>query len=214
LTDNCAMPATMTTPSSLFIVCAPSGAGKTSLVNALLKRDPRLRLSVSYTTRTPRPGEVDGREYHFVTRERFESMIEAGEFLECAEVHGNYYGTSQHWIEQQLAGAADLLLEIDWQGAAQVRRLFPDCVGIFIMPPSAQSLRERLTQRGQDSEHVIERRLAAAREEISHVGEFDYVIINQHFEVALEDLASVVRAQRVRRDRQLSSLQELINQMT
>lgn len=204
----------MPTPSSLFIVCAPSGAGKTSLVNALLKRDPHIRLSVSYTTRAPRPGEVDGREYHFITRARFQQMIEAGAFLECAEVHGNYYGTSQDWIAQQLAGGDDLLLEIDWQGAAQVRKLFPKCVSLFIMPPSPQSLRERLTQRGQDSEAVIERRLAAAREEIAHVGEFDYVIINQHFEVALEDLASIVRAQRLRREPQLGRYQDLINQMT
>lgn len=201
-------------PSSLFIVCAPSGAGKTSLVNALLKRDPRIRLSVSYTTRSPRPGEADGREYHFVSREQFQRMVDAGAFLECAEVHGNFYGTSQAWIGQALEGGADLLLEIDWQGAAQVRKLFPDCVSIFIMPPSARSLRDRLTQRGQDSESVIERRLAAAREEIAHVGEFDYVIINQEFDVALEDIASIVRAQRLRRERQLADFQELFNQMT
>lgn len=204
----------MTTPSSLFIVCAPSGAGKTSLVNALLRRDARIKLSVSYTTRSPRPGEVDGREYHFVAREQFQQMIDAGAFLECAEVHGNFYGTSQAWIKQQLSGGSDLLLEIDWQGAAQVRHLFPGCVSVFIMPPSVHSLRERLTQRGQDSEAVIERRLAAAREEIAHVGEFDYVIINQDFEVALDDLASIVRAQRLRRDGQLTRFQELFNQMT
>ena len=200
--------------TTLFIVCAPSGAGKTSLVNALRKRDSSIKLSVSYTTRAPRPGEVDGREYHFVTREQFEQMRGQGAFLESAEVHGNYYGTSQAWIEQQLRDGADVLLEIDWQGAEQVRGLFKQCTSIFIMPPSPDSLRERLTARGQDSAAVIERRLAAAREEISHVSEFDYVIINQRFEDALEDLASIVRAQRLRCVQQLETHSTLINSMT
>ncbi len=200
--------------TTLFIVCAPSGAGKTSLVNALLQRDRSIKLSVSYTTRTPRPGESDGREYHFVTRERFQAMLDQGAFLESAEVHGNYYGTSQIWIEQSLKDGADLLLEIDWQGAAQVRRLFPQCVSIFIMPPSPETLRERLTARGQDSTGVIERRLAAAREEIGHVSEFDYVIINQRFEDAVEDLVSIVRAQRLRMARQLEANGAWIASMT
>ncbi|MSQ59526.1 MAG: guanylate kinase [Betaproteobacteria bacterium] len=199
--------------STLFIVCAPSGAGKTSLVNALLARDPAIELSVSYTTREPRPGETDGRQYHFVTRAKFQEMLEQGAFLESAQVHGNYYGTSQAWISDRMKKGADLLLEIDWQGAAQVRTLFPQCVSVFIVPPSAAALRERLTNRGQDSAAVIERRLAAARDEISRVSEFDYVIINQRFEDAVEDLHSIVRAQRLRAARQLAMHSALINAM-
>lgn len=183
-------------------------------MSALLKRDESVKLSVSYTTRAPRPGEQDGREYHFVSREQFQAMIEQGAFLECAEVHGNYYGTSQKWISQQLAQDADVLLEIDWQGALQVRRLFPDCVSIFIMPPTAETLRQRLTARGQDSSAVIERRVAAAREEIGHISEFDYVIINQHFETAADDLVSIVRSQRLRCVRQLRIHQGLISSMS
>jgi guanylate kinase len=198
---------------TLFIVCAPSGAGKTSLVKALLARDQAIELSVSYTTRDPRPGETDGREYHFVTRAKFQGMLEQGAFLESAHVHGNYYGTSQAWISDRMRQGADLLLEIDWQGAAQVRKLFPQCISVFIMPPSPEALRERLTNRGQDSAAVIERRLAAARDEISHVGEFDYVIINQRFEDAVEDLYSIVRAQRLRAVRQLAHHSALINAM-
>ncbi|MFN0314476.1 MAG: guanylate kinase [Burkholderiales bacterium] len=197
--------------STLFIVCAPSGAGKTSLVNALLARDRAIELSVSYTTREPRPGETDGREYHFVTRAKFQEMLEQGAFLESAQVHGNYYGTSQTWISDRMKQGADLLLEIDWQGAAQVRGLFPQCVSVFIVPPSPEALRERLTNRRQDSAAVIERRLAAARDEISHVSEFDYVIINQRFEDAVEDLHSIVRAQRLRAARQLALHGALIN---
>ncbi len=198
---------------TLFIVCAPSGAGKTSLVNALLARDPAIKLSVSYTTREPRPGEADGRDYHFVTRAKFQEMLEQGAFLESAQVHGNYYGTSQAWITDRMKEGADLLLEIDWQGAAQVRRLLPQCVSVFIVPPSLDALRQRLTHRGQDSAAVIERRLAAAREDISHVSEFDYVIINQRFEDAVEDLLSVVRAQRLHAARQLTLHSALINTM-
>jgi len=200
--------------STLFIVCAPSGAGKTSLVNALLKRDPTIRLSVSYTTRAPRPGEVDGREYHFVSRERFQQMLADNAFLESATVHGNFYGTSQAWISQTLSSGTNLLLEIDWQGAAQVRRLFPDSVGIFILPPSPDALRERLTQRGQDSAEVIAQRLTAAREEIRHIAEFDYVIINQRFEEALEDLISIVRSQRLKIEQQLAAHHQLIKRMS
>ncbi len=199
--------------STLFIVCAPSGAGKTSLVNALLARDSAIELSVSYTTREPRPGEADGRDYHFVTRAKFQDMLEQGAFLESAEVHGNYYGTSQDWISERMRKGADLLLEIDWQGAAQVRGLLPQCVSLFIMPPSLEALRQRLTQRGQDSAAVIERRLAAARDEIGHVSEFDYVIINHRFEDAVEDLLSIVRAQRLRADRQLTIHSALVSRL-
>jgi guanylate kinase len=198
---------------NLFIVCAPSGAGKTSLVNALLDREPDIELSVSYTTRPPREGEVDGRDYHFVAREAFMEMAARGEFLESAEVHGNLYATSQAWIEARTRDGRDIVLEIDWQGAEQVRRLVPDAVGIFILPPSLDTLHRRLTARGKDSSAVIERRLANAREEIGHVGEFDYVIINQSFDVAVVDLVSIVRATRLKVAAQLARHRDLINAM-
>lgn len=182
----------------LFIVAAPSGAGKTSMVQALLRRDARVSLSVSYTTRAPRPGESDGRHYHFVDRPTFEGMIERAEFLECASVHGNYYGTSERWVRDRMQAGSDILLEIDWQGAAQVRKRLPGSTGIFILPPSIDALASRLRNRAQDSEEVIARRLAAAREEVSHVGEFDYVIINDDFDRAVDDLCAVVRASRLR----------------
>ena len=184
----------------LFVVVAPSGAGKTSLVNALLGEEPRIRLSVSFTTRAPRPGEVDGRDYHFVSRERFEAMVAAGDFLEHANVYGNLYGTARSAVAAQLAAGDDVMLEIDWQGARQVRALFPGLVGIFILPPSVDALRARLTARGKDSPEVITRRLAAAREDISHVLEFEYIIVNDRFDAALADLRSVVRAARLARD--------------
>jgi guanylate kinase len=196
----------------LFVVVAPSGAGKTSLVNRLLEAEPGIRLSVSHTTRAPREGEVDGREYHFVTRAAFEAMIAAGDFLEHADVYGNYYGTSRRWIEQELEGEHDVLLEIDWQGALQVRKLFPRMVGIFILPPSLAELRRRLTDRGKDSPAVIERRMASAREEISHVLEFEYIIVNEQFDVALADLQAVVRAARLSRERGASRLSRLLDE--
>jgi guanylate kinase len=198
---------------NVFIICAPSGAGKTSLVAELLRRDRNVRLSVSHTTRAPRPGEQDGRDYHFVSRTAFEAMIERGAFLESAEVHGNLYGTSQDWIDEQRARDVDLVLEIDWQGAQQVRRLILDAVGIFILPPSADTLRRRLLDRGQDSEAVIERRLRAARGEIAHLAEFDYVIINNSFDDAVEDLVSIVRSTRLRIDVQVSRHSDLINSL-
>jgi len=198
---------------NLFIICAPSGAGKTSLVNALLEREPQIELSISYTTRPPRPGEAHGREYHFVSRETFLAMAQRGEFLESAEVHGNLYGTSQPWIDARRREGLDILLEIDWQGAQQVRRLIPEAVGVFILPPSLEILRKRLTARGQDSDEVIDQRLANAREEIAHVEEFDYVIINQNFDVAVVDLVSIVRAQRLRITAQLTRYRDLINSM-
>jgi guanylate kinase len=201
------------TAGNLFIICAPSGAGKTSLVNALLEREPDIELSISYTTRAARPGESHGRSYHFVSREEFLAMAAGGEFLESAEVHGNLYGTSQAWINARRAEGKDILLEIDWQGAAQVRRLIPDAVGVFILPPSPEALRKRLEERGQDAPEVIERRLRAAREELAHVEEFDYVIINQSFDVALADLVSIVRAQRLRTTAQLERNQDLINRL-
>jgi len=182
----------------LYIVSAPSGAGKTTLVRMLLENDPGIRLSISYTTRAPRPGEQDGREYNFVEMAAFRAMVERGEFLEWAEVHGNCYGTSRLWIEREMAAGRDVLLEIDWQGAQQVRQLFPAAIGVFVLPPSMDELARRLTGRGTDSADVIARRLAAAHEEMRHVFEFEYVIINDELQRALADLLSVVRASRLR----------------
>ena len=188
----------------LFVVTAPSGAGKSTLIRAALEKEPAIRLSVSYTTRAPRGGEQDGREYHFVDPQTFQAMVERGEFLECAEVHGNRYGTSQRAIDEALARGEDLLLEIDWQGAAQVRKRYSGCVAIFILPPSVEELGRRMRARGLDAEAVIARRLANAREELSHAPEFDYVIINDVFETARRDLLGVLRAERVRTARQLA----------
>ena len=199
-------------PGNLFIVCAPSGAGKTTLVDALLEREPEIRLSISYTTRAPREGERDGVDYHFVDKAKFEAMIAAKDFLEHALVHGNYYGTSRKWIERELAGDHDVLLEIDWQGAAQVRKIFPQLLGMFILPPSITELRRRLQGRGKDAPETIERRIAGAREEISHVLEFEYIIVNDRFEQALEDIRSVVRAARASRARQSIRLAKLIDE--
>ena len=180
----------------LFVVTAPSGAGKSSLINALLKDDASLRLSVSYTTRAPRPGEVNGREYHFVDEPTFLAMRERGEFLESAQVHGNHYGTSKKVIHEALARGEDLVLEIDWQGARQVRALYPRCVGIFIVPPSLEELELRLRKRGQDAEAIIQRRLENAREELAHRDEFKYAIINKDFDEARQRLAKIVQSER------------------
>ena len=196
---------------NLFVVSAPSGAGKSSLVSAMLAGDKRLALSVSFTTRPPREGEVNGREYHFVDSKTFESMLERGEFLESADVHGNRYGTSRKWIGEARAKGLDILLEIDWQGARQVRKAFPDAVSIFILPPLPvlPELERRLRGRGQDTEEAIRRRLQDAREEISHVGEFDYVIINKEFEEARKDLAAIVHASRLTLSRQSAKHPEI-----
>lgn len=189
-------------PGTLIIITAPSGAGKTTLVGGLLKRDPSVKLSVSYTTRAPREGEVEGRHYHFVDLARFRTLRDSGEFLEWAEVHGNYYGTSKSWIREQIAAGSDILLEIDWQGAQQVRKVFGDAVGVFVLPPSFDVLEQRLRGRGTDSDDVIARRLLAARGEMRHVAEFDYVILNDVLEQAIEDLAAIVRVSRLRYARQ------------
>lgn len=186
---------------SLFVISAPSGAGKTSLVKALVERIDHIGVSVSHTTRAQRPGEVDGVNYHFVDRDTFGRMTAQGDFLEQAEVFGNLYGTSQRWVTGTLASGRDVILEIDWQGAAQVRRLLPGTVGVFILPPSREVLRSRLTGRGTDSAEVIERRLAQAAEDMSHYGEFDHVIVNDDFGKALDELAAVVVAQRSRSNR-------------
>lgn len=197
----------------LFIVTAASGAGKTSLVRALLESDNQLRKSVSYTTRPARPGEEDGRHYNFVSQQKFADMLKQREFLEHAEVHGNHYGTSKSWIERAMQGGHDILLEIDWQGAQQVRRTFPQAIGIFILPPSLASLEERLKARGQDSPEVIASRLKAARVEMSHVPEFDYVIINDKFEQAVQELICIVRSNRLKLKPQLERHRDLINHL-
>lgn len=184
--------------ATLFIIAAPSGAGKSTLVNMLIGRDPKVQLSISYTTRRPRPGEVHGQDYHFIDIPTFMAMRGRGDFLEWAEVHGNFYGTSRSTLEQQLASGRDLVLEIDWQGAQQVRQIFTDSVGIFVLPPSIEELERRLRARGKDSDDVIERRVAAALGELRHVGEFDFVIINKDLAVALEDLMAAVRASRLK----------------
>ena len=196
---------------NLFVVSAPSGAGKTSLVSALLNINPQIDLSVSYTTRGPRPGEQDGKDYHFVSRETFLAMAKRGEFLESAEVYGNLYGTSQTWISQENAKGRDILLEIDWQGAAQVRRLFPECISIFVLPPSMEALEQRLKGRGKDNNEVIARRMAAVREDVAHVAEFDYVIINDNLNEALRELNAVVLSAKLRCAAQLTRYQTLIN---
>jgi guanylate kinase len=185
---------------TLFVVSAPSGAGKSSLIDAVMAADPTLRLSISYTTRAPRPGEENGREYHFVGEAEFLAMRSRGEFLESALVHGNHYGTSSKVIRDTLERGEDLILEIDWQGARQVRGLYPQCVGIFILPPSVEELERRMRTRGQDSDAVIRRRMAAAREELAHAGEFKYAIINKDFETAKQELAAIIQKERSQSD--------------
>ena len=208
------MTTTLARPAgSIFMVVAPSGAGKSTLVNALLARDAGIELSVSFTTRAPRPGETDGREYHFTDADDFLARRGRGEFLEWAEVHGHYYGTSRPWIEQRLGTGRDVLLEIDWQGARQVRHALPQAIGIFVLPPSIEALEARLHKRGQDSPQVIARRLLAAGAEISHAAEFDYVIINESFDHALAELGAVVTATRLRYARQLARHRELFAQL-
>ncbi len=205
----------MTNPTGiLFVVAAPSGGGKTSLTRALLERDRGIRLSVSYTTRPPRPGEREGADYHFISTERFMALRDGGEFLEHAEVHGNWYATSASWLKAQIDAGQDVLLEIDWQGAAQVRSLIPTSIHIFILPPSLALLEERLHRRGQDGPATIARRLEAARDEIRHCAEFNYVIINQDFASAVDDLSAIVRASRLVAARQCVRHEALIAKLT
>ncbi|MEP6633212.1 MAG: guanylate kinase [Luteimonas sp.] len=195
---------------TLYIVAAPSGAGKSSIVNACLARDANIRLSISFTSRQPRPGERHAEHYHFISRDAFQAMIDAGEFFEHALVHGDWKGTARHSVERHLATGMDVLLEIDWQGARQVRSQMPDAVSIFILPPSRAALEERMRKRGQDSEAVIAQRLAAAREEMSHYGEFDYVIVNERFETAVDDMCAIFNASRLRKDVQVARHARLI----
>lgn len=207
------MPHAPATAGSLFMVVAPSGAGKSSLVNALLEREPAIKLSISYTTRQPRPGEQHGREYFFTSAEDFLAKRDAGEFLESAEVHGNYYGTSRIQIAEQMQAGTDILLEIDWQGAQQVKKQFPQATGIFILPPSIQALEERLHKRGQDEPHVITRRILAAGGEIAHAPESEYVIINQDFATALSELTAIIKAARCRFAQQAARNASLFTQL-
>lgn len=204
---------TFSSSGSLFMVVAPSGAGKSTLVNALLAQEPAIKLSISYTTRAPRPAEQHGREYYFTTVDDFMQRREAGEFLEWAEVHGNYYGTSRLLIAEQMRLGTDVLLEIDWQGAQQVKKQFPHAVGIFILPPSIAALEERLKKRGQDEPHVITRRILAAGGEIAHAAEFEYVIINQEFATALSELSAIVKATRCRFSQQAARNASLFAQL-
>ena len=184
----------MTTTGTLYIVSAPSGAGKTSLVKALIDTMAQVRVSVSHTTRGMRPGEVDGVNYHFTPREKFIDMLEQGDFLEHAEVFGNMYGTSHSWVKQTLAKGYDLILEIDWQGAQQVRKVVPEAKSIFILPPTHKALRQRLNNRGQDAADVIDLRMQQAITEMSHYVEYDYIVINDDFATALEDLKAIFRS--------------------
>jgi guanylate kinase len=196
---------------TLYIVAAPSGAGKSSIVNACLARDPNIRLSISFTSRAPRPGERHAEHYHFVSAEEFGRMVAAGDFFEHALVHGDWKGTARQSVEPQLAAGKDVLLEIDWQGARQVRRQVPDAVSVFILPPSREALQQRMRARGQDSEVVIAQRLAAAREEMSHYTEFDYVIVNEVFGTAVDEMCAIFTASRLRREPQVARHAGLIS---
>lgn len=198
---------------NLYIVAAPSGAGKSTLVNALLAQDPGIMLSVSYTTRPARSKEKNGREYHFVSIDEFHRLREQGEFVEWAEVHGNFYGSSRSWINEKLFAGQDILLEIDWQGAQQIREQFPSVIGIFILPPSLPVLEARLQNRGEDAPHIITQRLLAAGGEMTHAREFEYVIINQDFATALQDLGAIVMASRLRFPAQAARHNELFVQL-
>ena len=202
------------TKGNLFIITAASGAGKTSLIKALLAKDQHLKLSISHTTRNPRPSEANGVDYHFVDDATFLRMLGEAKFLESAEVHGARYGTSQSAVETALEAGFDVILEIDWQGAAQVRHLYPQAIGIFVLPPSIEALERRLHGRGQDSAEVIARRVAAARTEMRHVAEFDYVTINDDFDVALQDISAIIRAQRLVSKVQLQRYAGLIQTLT
>ena len=198
---------------NLFIITAASGAGKTSLVKALLEKDVNVTLSISHTTRVPRPGEEDGVHYHFVDESAFLNILNNGGFLESAQVHSARYGTSQEAVNDALKAGHDVILEIDWQGAEQVRKIYPQAISVFIVPPSLETLGERLKGRAQDSEEVIAKRLAAAQEEMRHLVEFDYVTINDKFEEALQDLIAIIQAQRLKTNIQLQRHKALIQKL-
>ena len=198
---------------TLYIVAAPSGAGKSSIVNAVLQRDANIRLSISFTSRAPRPGERHAEHYNFVSATEFEAMVAAGDFFEHARVHGDWKGTARQSVEPQLAAGQDVLLEIDWQGARQVRAMIPDAVSVFILPPSRVALEDRMRKRGQDAEAVIQQRLAAAREEMSHYSEFDYVIVNDIFDIAVAEMGSIFTASRLRKDAQVARHARLLTSL-
>lgn len=204
----------MTYSGSMILVVAPSGAGKSSLVSALLSTDPSLSLSVSYTTRKPRPGEEEGINYHFITEAEFLARKEQGDFLESALVHGNYYGTSKSWIMGKMQQGQDVILEIDWQGARQIQQLVPNAIWIFILPPSLQILEERLRSRGQDDEQTIQRRIAAANDELSHIGEANYLVINDLFQAAVFELRQIISSSRLRTLSQIARHPSLIENLT
>ena len=204
----------MSARGNLFIVSAPSGAGKSSLISALLKDKPAdMQVSVSHTTRQPRPGEINGQHYHFVTVDEFKQLIEQGAFLEWAEVFGNYYGTSQVVIKQTQEQGIDVFLDIDWQGAQQVKQLMPEAIGIFILPPSKSELERRLTGRGQDSDEVIAGRMAQAVSEMSHYNEYEFVIVNDDFDAALADLRGIIRSQRLTCASQIRTHSDMLNDL-
>ena len=203
----------MTGTGTLFTVSAPSGAGKTSLVNALIKSTEGIQVSISHTTRAMRPGEQNGVDYHFTSRETFTAMLDASAFLEHAEVFGNFYGTSRDWVNNRLQQGRDVILEIDWQGAAEVRRLMPETVGVFILPPSMETLKERLNKRGQDDDETIARRVAEAKAEIQHYGEADYLIVNRDFDLALEQLRSVILSQCLKTEKQKKQLHTVLQDL-
>lgn len=198
---------------TLYIVSAPSGAGKTSLLKALVEQLHDVMVSVSHTTRAMRPGETDGVHYHFVSHETFTGMVAQGAFLEHAEVFGNHYGTSRLWVEDTLNAGTDVILEIDWQGAQQMRQLMPEAVSVFILPPSRKALQDRLTGRGQDSAEVIAKRMAAAQEEMRHYAEYDYVVVNDVFELALSDLKAIFMVRRLRTEAQAIRHQAMLAEL-
>ena len=199
---------------NLFIISAASGAGKTSLVKKLLTLINDLTLSISHTTRNPRPGEIDGKDYFFVTNEIFAEMVKEDKFLETAKCHGSFYGTSRNFVQEVRDTGKDIIFEIDWQGAKSIKAIFPEAISIFILPPSLKKLEERLIARGQDSEDTIKVRLSAAKSEMSHVNQFDYVTINDNFDDALKELQSIIMAKKLNTKHQKNNYQKLIDQLT
>ncbi len=204
----------MSDQGNLYIISAPSGAGKTTLVKTLIERIPDMTVSISHTTRPKRPAETDGVNYYFLDKNEFDRMVKQGDFLEYAMVFDHFYGTSRLWVEETIKRGTDVILEIDWQGAQQIRRIFPACVSIFILPPSLTALSERLTQRSQDKPEIIQNRLADAQKTISHIAEYDYVVVNDDFQTALTDLKAIVSAHRLTQQRQIKKLTQLLAELS
>jgi guanylate kinase len=201
-------------PGNLYVISAPSGTGKTTLVKALIESTPGVTVSISHTTREKRPGETHGINYYFIDKSQFHSMIDQHEFLEYATVFNNFYGTSRRWVEQTLAQGQDVILEIDWQGSQQIYRLFPECIRIFILPPSLRALSERLLNRNQDRAEIIKERLADVRESTSYIHEFNYVVMNDDFDVALKELQTIIYAGRLLQKRQTQKFSSLLTELT